>query len=70
MCCMRGGIWKGDILVEDVEELEILGASEIHARRLNAKEVLPLKSGEKFVFLSQMEESSWQEEISHAEHQL
>ena len=29
-----GGIWKGDILVADLEELENLGAPEIHARRL------------------------------------
>ena len=33
-----GGIWKGDILVADVEDLEKMDASEIHARRLNAKE--------------------------------
>ena len=31
-----GGIWKGDILVADIEELEKMDASEIHARRLNA----------------------------------
>ena len=34
-----GRIWKGDILVGDIEELEQMDASEIHARRLNAKEV-------------------------------
>ena len=33
-----GGIWKGDILVADIEELEQMDASEIHAKRLNAKE--------------------------------
>ena len=32
-----GGIWKGDILVADTEELEQVDASELHARRLNAK---------------------------------
>ena len=26
-----GGIWKGDILVADIQELENLDASEIHA---------------------------------------
>ena len=31
-------IWKGDILVADIEELEEMDASELHARRLNAKE--------------------------------
>ena len=37
---VAGGIWKGDILVADVDELEILDASESHPGRLNAKEVL------------------------------
>ena len=45
-----GRIWKGDILVADIEELEEMDASELHARRLNAKEVLTPMSGEKFVF--------------------
>ena len=35
-----GRIWKGDIMVADIEELEEMDASELHARRLNAKEVL------------------------------
>ena len=40
------GIWKGDIMVADIEELEEMVASELHARRLNAKEVLtPQRSG-------------------------
>ena len=33
------GIWKGDILVADIEESEKMDASEIYAKRLNAKEV-------------------------------
>ena len=45
-----GGIWKGDILVADVEEREILNASEIHVRILDAKEVLVPKNVEEFVF--------------------
>ena len=32
-----GGVWKGDIIVADIEELDNLDASAIHARRLNAK---------------------------------
>ena len=45
------GIWKGDIMVADIEELEEMDASELHARRLNAKEVLtPQRSGN-FIFL-------------------
>ena len=34
------GIWKGDVLVADFEELESMDASEIYSRRLNAKEVI------------------------------
>ena len=41
-----GAIWKGDILVADIEELENLDASEIHARRLSATP----KNGELFIF--------------------
>ena len=41
---MRGSILRGDILVADVEELEKIDASEIYARRLNAKEVLMPKN--------------------------
>ena len=37
-------------MAADIEELEQIDASEIHARRLNAKEVLTPMSGEKFVF--------------------
>ena len=44
-----GRIWKGDILVADIEELEKMYASEIHARRLNAREVLTPTSCEKFI---------------------
>ena len=45
-----GRIWKGDTMVADIEELEPVGASEIYAKRLNAKEVLTPMSGEKFIF--------------------
>ena len=46
-----GRIWKRDILVADIdEELEKMDASEIHAKRLNAKEVLTPMNGEKFIF--------------------
>ena len=37
-------------MVADTEELEQMDASELHARRLNAKEVLTPVSGEKFIF--------------------
>ena len=42
-----GGIWKGDILVADREEVETIDASEIYSKRLNAKEVIfPKEKGE------------------------
>ena len=41
-----GRIWKRDIMVADIEELKEMDASELHARRLNAKEVLtPQRDG-------------------------
>ena len=57
-----GGIWKGDVLVADIEELETMDASEIYSKRLNAKEVIFPKQGVSF-FQSQMDESNWLEEI-------
>ena len=35
--CTRGGIWKGDVLAADLEELETMDASEIYSKRLNGK---------------------------------
>ena len=34
------GIWKGDILIADLDNLEKLDTLDIYPRRLNAKEVL------------------------------
>ena len=45
-----GRIWKGDIMVADIEELEEMDASELHARRLNAKEVSTPMKGDNFIF--------------------
>ena len=42
-------IWKGDVLIADLEELETMDASETHAKRLDAKKVIFPKQGE-FVF--------------------
>ena len=44
-----GGIWKGDVLIADFEELETMDASEIYSQRLSAKEVIFPKQGE-FIF--------------------
>ena len=45
-----GGIWKGDVLVADIEELETMDASEIYSKRLNTKDVIFPREGE-FIFL-------------------
>ena len=45
-----GGIWKGDVLVADLEELETMDASEIYSKRLNAKEVIFPKEMENLFF--------------------
>ena len=44
------GISKGDVLVADLEELETVDASEIHSKRLNAKEVIFPKEKGEFIF--------------------
>ena len=44
-----GGIWKGDILVADIEELETMDESEIYSKRLNAREVIFPKENGKFI---------------------
>ena len=55
MYCTRWESGK-ETLVADIEELEKMDASEIHAEKLNAKEVSTRVSGEKFKFTqSQME---------------
>ena len=38
-------------MVGDIEELEELDASDLHARRLNAKEVLTPMKGDSFILL-------------------
>ena len=58
-----GGIWKGDVLVTDLEELETTDASEIYSKRLNAKEVIFPKEKGEFIFQSHMDESKPLEEI-------
>ena len=45
-----GGIWKGDELIADLEELETMDASEIYSKRLNAKEVIFPKDKGEFIF--------------------
>ena len=44
---LRERIWKGDILIADLEELE---TQNFFPRRVNAKEVLISQKGEEFIF--------------------
>ena len=43
-------IWKGHIMVADIEELQTMDASEIYSKRLNVKEVIIPKRNAKFIF--------------------
>ena len=54
-----GGIWKGDIVIADIEEWEEMNASELHARRLNAKEVLTPMKGDNFIVPVADGQSHW-----------
>ena len=45
-----GGIWKGDVLVADLEEFQTMDASEIYSKRLNAKEVIFANEKENLLF--------------------
>ena len=55
-----GGIWKGHIMVADIEELETMDASEIYSKRLNAKEVIfPKEKGKLFSNRRWTNRTSW-----------
>ena len=43
-----GRMWKGDVLIADLEELETMDASKIYSKRLNAKEVIFPRENGKF----------------------
>ena len=47
---IAGGIWKGDVLVADMEALEKFDASDVHPRRINAKEILIRQTDDEFIF--------------------
>ena len=47
---IAGRIWKGDIMIADIEELEKMDASEMYPQRINAKEVLMPQKGEEIIF--------------------
>ena len=47
---ISGGIWEGNILIADIEDMENSDASEIYPRRLKAKEVLITQRKREIVF--------------------
>ena len=46
---VAGWIWKGDITVADLEDLEKLDASHVYPRRFNAKEILIRQKDDEFI---------------------
>ena len=50
MYCMREESGEETLMIADIEELEEMDASELHARRLNAKEVSTPQRGGNFIF--------------------
>ena len=52
-------MWKGDILVADLEELETMDASEVHPRRINTKKNVDDSEGRRIHILS----SRWYSKI-------
>ena len=58
-----GGIWKGDVLVADLEELETMDASEIHSEKTQCERGDFPKKKKFLFFQSQMDESKPLEEI-------
>ena len=53
------GIWKGDVLIADLEELETMGRIGNLLERLNAKEVIFPKQGEFFSFRRWTNQNPW-----------
>ena len=66
LCFCTRRIWKWDIVVSDIDELERMDASEIHTWRLNA--VLTQQKWWKISSRSEMEQSNYLEEIMIWEH--
>ena len=59
--CTRG-IWKGDVLVADLEELETMDASEIYSKKTQCERG-DISQRKRNFFQSQMDESNLLEEI-------
>ena len=69
ICINRGKIWRGDILVADMEEMENMDTSDIYPRRINAKEVLTPHRCQYF-FSSSWEQQNRQEKTAYSKYPL
>ena len=58
-----GGIWKGDVLIADLEELETMDASKIYSKKTRCERGDISQKKENLFFQSQMDESKPLEEI-------
>ena len=58
-----GGIWKGDVLIADLEELETMDASEIYSKRTQCERGDISQTRRIYFSNSQMDESKPLEEI-------
>ena len=67
---IAGGIWKGDILVADLEKLENMHASDIHPRRIDGKEVLTPQGRRFHLPSSRWCSKNCQEETTNSENPL
>ena len=63
-----GELWKENIVIADMEELETMNASEIYSKRFNAKRRYFSKIMENLFFQSQMDESNSLQEIKNGKH--
>ena len=61
--CTRGGIWMGDIMVADIEELETMDASENLLQKTQCKGSNFPNKMENLFFQTQMDESNFLEEV-------
>ena len=67
---IAGRIWKGHILIADLEDLEKLDASEFYLRRTNTREVLISQKEMISYSQQQMVQKKRQEETTNSENPL
>ena len=52
--CLEGGIWKGETSRTDLEDLEMMDASDIYPPKIKAKEVLISQKDDEFIFTNEI----------------